>query len=81
MEVRILKQDGKLGKRIYKVDAPADMYALKRKLNKTLIGVGVWLNKPEPFLAVLPHSNTNVFFCKENLQDILFYMNLQNVQS
>jgi len=77
MEVRILRQDGKLGKRIYEADVPASMYALKRKMKKTLIGIGVWRNKPEPYLAILPHSDTNVFFSKDVIQDILFQMNLQ----
>ena len=44
MEVRILKQDGGLGKKIYKCDIPADMYALREKLKKNLIGIGQWEN-------------------------------------
>lgn len=74
MEIRILKADGTLGKRIYKADVPAEMYALKRKLNKPLIGIGQWRNLSEKFLAVLPASTTNLFFSEDVLKEILNLM-------
>lgn len=74
MEARILKQDGGLGKRIYECDVPADMYALRRKLKKTLIGVGQWRNIPEKYISILVIKNRQLFINQELLESILEWM-------
>lgn len=76
MQVRILRQDGAIGIRIYEVDVPYDMVELHRKLKKDLIGIGTWVNTNETYLCILPHDETygTVFFNKRQIKEILSLM-------
>jgi len=73
MEARILKSDGTLGKKIYQIDVPADMYPIQRRLNKILLGVGKWRNSSVSFFTVLSGKH-NAFFSIESIREIILWM-------
>lgn len=73
MEARILKTDGTLGKKIYTVNVPADVYPIRRRLKKTMVAVGRWRNTNEPFFAVVTWKY-NSFFSVELLKEIIKWM-------
>ena len=70
MKMKILKDNGSLGKITYEGTAPANMYLLRRKLKKTIIGVGTWRNRKEVYIAILPEDKNIVFLSETTIKEI-----------
>lgn len=80
MEVRIMKSDGSLGKKVYEGEVPGSMYPLRRKLNKTLIGIGKWRNNGKPYIVILPINKNLTFLEESTLKEIKEWQNQKKIK-
>ena len=66
----VLSNDEELSKRTFECDVPADMYSLRKQMDKSvLIGIGRWKNTNEIYIAIV--SKRIIFVSDKLLKNII----------
>jgi len=72
MKWRIIKIDKSLGKKVGKVNIPADLRRIGKKIKKPLLGIGRWSNSNTKFICF--YSPTLFFIEEKTLKEIKEWM-------